>query len=102
MAKSFDAITDSLTPDAAQISVLRQDLKALKNDAMDLKSDVIQVGSDQARKASAAAREQLSEAKKQASATYEKSEAFVKENPGQSVAIAFLAGALVSLVFGRR
>jgi len=102
MAKNLESVANSLTPDAAQLSVLRQDLNALKKDAKDLKNDAITIGSEQAQKASAYAREQLQEAKSHASATYEKTEAFVKQNPGQSVAIAFLAGALASLILGRR
>lgn len=102
MAKPLENVANSLTPDSAQLSVLRQDLNTLAKDAKDFKDDAVQIGSEQARKAAAAAREQLQEAKQQASATFEKSEAFVRENPGQSVAIAFLAGALASLILGRR
>ena len=102
MAKALEAVTNSLTPDSAQMSVIRQDLKTLQKDARELKDDALEIGTEQARKASAYAREQLQEAKKQASVSFEKTEAFVKENPGQSVAIAFLAGALASLILGRR
>ncbi|HEY8962855.1 MAG TPA: hypothetical protein VIN59_00175 [Alphaproteobacteria bacterium] len=105
MAKALESVgkaisNSSFAPDAAQLSVLRQDLNTLAKDAKDLKDDAVQIGTEQARKASAAAREQLQHAKEGAVSKFEKSEAYVRNNPGQSVAMAFLAGALLSLFLG--
>jgi len=102
MAKALQSLSDTLTPDSAQISAIRQDLKNLRNDAADLKDDLVKVGSEQARKASSVAVDQLKEAKKTASNKFASAEVYVRDNPGQSVAMAFLAGALVSLFFGGR
>lgn len=93
----------------ADVSVLREDLKILKDDAQvmlddakvlsrDLKSE----GRKQLSVAEERAREALEEAKVKGRDQMEAMTKFVQNNPGQSIAIAFVGGIIASMLLGGR
>lgn len=81
---------------------LRKDLGTLQSDVAALASDVRKTGSDKARMAVNYVNEQVGSLKDTGMNALVKVEEGIKSNPGQSVALAFVAGFLVSFLFGRK
>ena len=93
----------------ADVSVLREDLKTLKDDAQVVLDDAKVLGRDlktEGRKqlsvAEERAREALEGAKEKGRDQFEAMTSFVQNNPGQSVAIAFVGGIIASMLLGGR
>lgn len=72
-------------------NALRKDLSELRDETSHLGESLLHAGS-----------EQLQHTKETLQNKLNTIEEFVKEKPGQSVAIAFAAGLLASLILGRR
>lgn len=94
---------------AADVSVIREDLRTLRDDAQVVLDDTKVLGRDlktEGRKqlsvAEERAREALEEAKVKGSEQFEVMSKFVQNNPGQSIAIAFVGGIIASMLLGGR
>ena len=94
---------------AAAVSPIREDLENLKEDARVLQRDAQILGRDlkeegykQLSKAEEKAKEALEEAKVKGRDTFAEMTTFVQNNPGQSVAIAFVGGIIASMLLGGR
>ncbi|MDP2206792.1 MAG: hypothetical protein Q8K65_10860 [Alphaproteobacteria bacterium] len=80
---------------SAEVSRLKTDAKHLTRDGKAIINDGAHVTADYIR--------ELTESlKKSGRRTLEKTEAHIQDKPGQSIAIAFAAGMVASLLFGRR
>ena len=87
-SKTFDTIRKS----GSQVqSALRKDLNGLRDETSHLGENLWQAGS-----------EHLQHTKENIQTQLNNVEQFIQEKPGQSVAIAFAAGLLASLILGRR
>ncbi len=95
---------------SADLSVIKEDFETLKQDAEVVYEDAKVLGRDlkkEGRKQLSAAEEHAREALEQAKVKgrdqYEQLSAFVQNNPGQSLAIAFVGGIIASMLLsGRR
>lgn len=86
-----------------EIEEIRQDIESLKSNVVDLSRHVKSEGKVQASRLTEVALERLADLRKNASFEYHRAEKAVKSKPGQSIAIAFAAGLVTSLLFsGRR
>lgn len=90
---------------ASDISPIRDDLETLKEDARVLRDDAVVLGRDlkeegrkQYSRAEEKAKQAVEEAKEKGKDQYAAIAAFVQDNPGQSLGIAFAAGILASLL----
>lgn len=108
MKDTANSITNSVKK-AAAVSPIREDLETLKEDALVLQKDAKILGRDlkeegykQLSRAEVKAKEALEEAKAKGKDTYSELATFVQNNPGQSVAIAFVGGIIASMLLGRR
>lgn len=88
MANSVEKIRAEANESTAAI---RKDLRNLKDDAAELKDNLLNAGNEHLEGAKEEFQQRLNDAQK-----------YIKQNPGQSVAIAFAAGALACLFLGRR
>jgi ElaB/YqjD/DUF883 family membrane-anchored ribosome-binding protein len=93
----------------ADVSVIREDLNTLKEDACVVLDDAKVLGRDlksEGRKQLSVAEERAKEAFEQAKEKgrdqFEVMAQFVQNNPGQSVAIAFVGGIIASMLLGGR
>lgn len=84
-----------------EIEEIKQDIDSLKSNVVELTRHVQSEGRFQAGKISELAAQRLTDLKKSAQLEYLKVEKAVKAKPGQSVAIAFGAGLLVSFLLRR-
>ena len=87
--------------DFPEIEEIRHDIESLKSNVVDLSRHIKSEGKNQASKLTEVAIERLAELRKNAAFEYQRAEKAVKAKPGQSVAIAFAAGLLTSLVLRR-
>jgi ElaB/YqjD/DUF883 family membrane-anchored ribosome-binding protein len=85
-----------------EIDELKEDLAALKKHMSELTASLKRDGIDEAEKIGAKAKEKLGELKDHGSQGIEKIEDRVREKPGQSIAIAFAAGFLASMLMRNR
>ncbi len=85
-----------------EIDEIRQDLDSLKTNVVELSRHLTAEGKVQANRLSDVAIERLSDLRKSARDEYVKAERHVKSHPGQSIALAFGAGILASLLFSSR
>jgi ElaB/YqjD/DUF883 family membrane-anchored ribosome-binding protein len=81
---------------------LSADVSRLKNDVKDISRDSKAIINDGAHVTADYIRELTESLKKSGRHTLEKTEARIQDKPGQSIAIAFAAGMVASLLFGRR
>ncbi len=81
---------------------LRQDAEVVLEDAKVLGRDLKAEGKKQLSQAEVRAKEALEEAKERGKDQYEALTSYVQNNPGQSIAIAFVGGVIASMLFGRR
>jgi ElaB/YqjD/DUF883 family membrane-anchored ribosome-binding protein len=99
-------VVDKPKPD---VNLLREDLQTLKEDAKVVLKDAKTLGRDvktEGRKqlsiAEERAREALEEAKDKGREQYAEIARFIQNNPGQSIAIAFVGGIIVNMLLSRR
>ncbi len=85
-----------------EIDELKDDLAALKKHMSELTASLKQDGVDEAEKIGARAKEKLGELKDRGSQGIKQIEGKVREKPGQSIAIAFAAGFLASMLMRNR
>ncbi len=109
MAKEMMKDTANSVKRAADVSVIREDLNTLKQDAQVVLDDAKVLGRDlkvEGRKqlsvAEERAKEALEQAKEKGRDQMEVMSAFVQNNPGQSLAIAFVGGIIASMLLGGR
>ncbi|MBA4151882.1 MAG: hypothetical protein C0509_04910 [Acinetobacter sp.] len=91
--------TPSVKPAVAN---LRQDLNNIKQDVRDLAEHAVEAGAENAAKLRAEAAERLEYLKDAGTKNMARVEKRIREKPAQSLAIAFGAGILLSLLFGRK
>lgn len=105
--------SNTMMKSKADISPIREDLATLQSDAREaartLSDDARVLAKDvkvEGRKYYEQGKEQLSEgldyAKERSRNQYAELISVVRENPGQSLAIAFVGGMLASMIFGRK
>ncbi|MCF8466551.1 MAG: hypothetical protein K9G33_04055 [Sneathiella sp.] len=85
-----------------EIDELKEDLASLKKHVSELMASMKQDGLEGAEKIGAQAKEKLGELKDRGRQGIQQVEDLVKENPGQSIAIAFAAGFLASMLLRKR
>lgn len=85
-----------------EIDELKEDLASLKKHVSELTASLKQDGVAEAEKLSAKAKEKLGDLKDRGQQGLHSLEDRVKEKPGQSVAIAFAAGFLASMLLRNR
>lgn len=81
----------SLRPGSNTKQALRQDIQNLKENASELRDDLLEASS-----------EHFDDLKKDFSKHMSNASRYIRENPGQSVALAAAAGAFACLLFSRR
>lgn len=81
---------------------LSAEVRRLKSDAKDITRDGKAIINEGANVTADYIRELTESLKKSGRLTLEKTEAHIQDKPGQSIAIAFAAGMIASLLFGRR
>jgi hypothetical protein len=81
---------------------IRKDVSALQSDVANLAADIKKAGSDKAREAVSYVNEHIGSLKNSGTNTIENIENKIKSKPGQSIAIAFVAGVVTSYIFGRK
>lgn len=81
---------------------LRQDLSNIKSDVSDLAHHAVEAGAENAAKLRAEAADRLEDLKDASSKSMARVEKRIREKPAQSLAIAFGAGILLSLLMGNR
>lgn len=90
------------SPISDDIDAIREDVRVLAADAKVLGRDLKSEGRKQMEYAGERAKEALETAREQGKDQLADALAFVRNNPGQSVAIAFVGGMVASLLLGRR
>lgn len=85
-----------------EIDELKEDMAALKKHMSDLTASLKKDGAEEAEKIGAKAKEKLGELKDRGNQGIEQIEGRIKEKPGQSIAIAFAAGFLASMLLRNR
>lgn len=90
------------SPIRDDIETIREDVRVLSADARTLGRDLKVEGRKQLDEASVKAREAADYAKERGRDTLADAMTFVQNNPGQSVAFAFVGGMIASLLLGRR
>lgn len=107
------AVKRDVSPIREDLETLKADARVLRDDARNLASHVKEEGSRQYARAEERARdmvedykergrEMMDEAKVRGRDGYAELASFVSNNPGQSLAIAFVGGMIASMLFGNR
>lgn len=91
-----------LSPIREDIDTIREDIRVLSADAKALGRDLKVEGRKQIDEAGVKAREAVEVAKERGRDHLAETLTFVQNNPGQSIAIAFVGGMIASLLLGRR
>lgn len=86
----------------SEIDHIREDLDSLKNNVVELTRHMKKDGNAQAAHLRENLTERMEYLQKAGRGRYQQLEGRVKEKPGQSLAMAFGAGILASMLFGRR
>jgi ElaB/YqjD/DUF883 family membrane-anchored ribosome-binding protein len=81
---------------------IKEDLRAIKDDSITLAKDLKHDGIEAAKSVSNDVKDKVGDLKAQAATQLKGLEQEVKTRPLQSMAIAFAAGALTSILLGRR
>lgn len=84
------------------LETIKEDIRVLKNDTKVLGRDLKDEGYKQLSAAEIKAREALEAAREKGKDQYAEISRFVQNNPGQSLAIAFVGGIIASMILGRR
>lgn len=85
-----------------ELEGIKRDAESLKNGARDLASHALKDGKEAICDAGAKAKEQLEVARERGGLELEKAESFVRANPRQSLAYAFVGGIVASLLLLRK
>lgn len=85
-----------------EIDEIRQDLVALKTNVVELTRHLQENGAEQVHELGALAQKKVAALKKTGEREFKKIEEQVQAHPGQSVAVAFAAGLVLSALLGRR
>lgn len=88
--------------DFPEIDEIRQDLDSLKNNVVELTRHLQENGAEQVHELGAIAQKKAEQLKKAGQKEFKKLEGQVKEHPGQSIAMAFAAGLVLSVLMGRK
>lgn len=91
-----------VSPIRDDIETLKDDARALRDDAHVLAKDVKEEGKKYYAKGEQRVKEGIETAKERGQDSLSEITAFVQNNPGQSIAVAFAAGMFASLLFSRR
>ena len=91
-----------LSPIREDLETIREDVRVLGADAKTLGRDLKAEGRKQMDYASEKAREAAQVAKERGRDQLADALSFVQNNPGQSIAIAFVGGMIASMLFGSR
>ncbi len=111
MGKAENAVSREVTSlkSRAGANAIREDIQALRNDADMLMEDAKTLGRDlhaegkvYLTEAEKRAREKLEAAKEHGRDKYDAMTDYIRGNPGQSVALAFVGGVIASMLLGRR
>lgn len=86
----------------SEIDHIREDLDSLKNNVVELTRHMKKDGNAQAAHLRENLTERMKNLQKAGRGRYQQLEGRVKEKPGQTLAMAFGAGILASMLFGRR
>lgn len=81
---------------------IKDSLDTLQSNVIDLAQNIRAVSADKANMAADFARDRADDLKDMGADALKKTEKSIKASPGRSVAIAFAAGILTSLLLGRR
>ncbi|MFA5593530.1 MAG: hypothetical protein WC989_09495 [Micavibrio sp.] len=84
------------------LQVLKEDAEVVLQDAKVLGRDLKHEGKKQLAHAEARAKEALDGAKERSRDQFELIAEYVRNNPGQSIAMAFVGGVVASMLVGRR
>lgn len=90
------------SPNSKAVVTLRDDIDAIKEDVGTLAQHALETGTKSAALLRDEASVRLDELKSAGSKNLARMEKRIREKPGQSLAIAFAAGAFISMLFGRR
>lgn len=91
-----------ISPIRDDIETIREDVRVLGADAKVLGRDLKEEGRKQYDRAEEKAREAMDVARERGRDTLADAMNFVQNNPGQSVAFAFVGGMIASLLLGRK
>jgi len=86
----------------SEIDDIREDLNSLRTNVVELTKHMKKDGNAQALHLADSLKEQISHARDLGSAQYKNIEKRVKAKPGQTLAMAFAAGLVASMLMGRR
>lgn len=86
----------------SDVSAIREDLSALKEDAANLIRHSKESGKEQIAIAEQKAKKLYKDAKTTGRDYFAEVETYVQQNPGQSLAVAFIGGVLASMLFKSR
>jgi ElaB/YqjD/DUF883 family membrane-anchored ribosome-binding protein len=84
-----------------EIEEIRHDIDSLKDNVVELSRHIKSEGKAQTSKLTEIALDRIADLRKSATFEYQRAEKAVKAKPGQSVAIAFAAGLLASMLIRR-
>lgn len=88
--------------DFPEIDEIRQDLDSLKNNVIELTRHLQENGAEQFHELGTLAQKKMASLRKTGEREMKKIEEQVQAHPGQSVAVAFAAGLILSALLGRR
>lgn len=91
-----------VSPIREDLETIREDMRVLSTDAKTLGRDLKDEGRKQYDEAKVKARETVDVARERGRDQLAEMLSFVSNNPGQSVAFAFVGGMIASLLLGRR
>ena len=86
----------------SDVNAIKEDLSALRDDAARLIRHSKESGKEQIAVAEEKAKKFYAQGKTAARDYYGEVETYVRTNPGQSLAVAFIGGVVASMLFGRR
>lgn len=84
------------------VATLRHDIDAIKEDVSTLANHALEAGVKNASMLTEQAVDRFEDLKETSLKSYERVEKRIREKPGQSMAIAFAGGVLLSMLLGRK
>ena len=100
--KSMRHAKSAVNDASAALDEIRSDLNSLKGNVNGLARHISEAGTVKAHEAAVYMQNGVDSMKASGTETLDRVETRIKESPGQSVALAFFAGAVASYLFGRR
>jgi ElaB/YqjD/DUF883 family membrane-anchored ribosome-binding protein len=95
-------MTKTTRNDFPEIEDIRNDLDSLKTNVVELTRHIQATGADQVHELGTMAQKRAKVLSKAARGEIQKVEKQIKTHPSQSMALAFVAGLTLSMLFGRR